>query len=87
MYSGGYTGKVLRVDLTSKTFSEEPLPVETARDFIGGAGFTVKYLFDEVPADCDPLGPREQAHLRARARSPARRSPARAAWRSTPRAR
>ena len=57
MYSGGYTGKVLRVDLTSKTFSEEPLPVETARDFIGGAGFTVKYLFDEVPADCDPLGP------------------------------
>ena len=23
MYSGGYTGKVLRVDLSSKTFSEE----------------------------------------------------------------
>ena len=57
MYSGGYTGKVLRVDLTHKTYSEEPLPVDTARDFIGGAGFTVKYLFDEVPADCDPLGP------------------------------
>ncbi len=57
MYSGGYTGKVLRVDLSSKTFSEEALPVEVARDFIGGAGFTVKYLFDEVPADCDPLGP------------------------------
>ena len=57
MYSGGYTGKVLRVDLSSKTFSEEALPVEMARDFIGGAGFTVKYLFDEVPADCDPLGP------------------------------
>ena len=56
MYSGGYTGKVLRVDLTSETYSEEPLPAETARDFIGGAGFTVKYLFDEVPADCDPLG-------------------------------
>jgi len=57
MYSGGYTGKVLRIDLTSGTYSEEPLPDETARDFIGGAGFTVKYLFDEVPADCDPLGP------------------------------
>ena len=57
MYSGGYTGKVLRVDLTGKTFAEEPLPVDVARDFIGGAGFTVKYLFDEVPADCDPLGP------------------------------
>ena len=57
MYSGGYTGKILRVDLTSKTFAEEPLPEQVARDFIGGAGFTVKYLFDEVPADCDPLGP------------------------------
>ena len=57
MYSGGYTGKVLRVDLTSRTYSEEPLPAQIARDFIGGAGFAAKYLFDEVPADCDPLGP------------------------------
>jgi aldehyde:ferredoxin oxidoreductase len=57
MYSGGYTGRVLRVDLTNRTYSEEPLPVDVARDFIGGAGFTVKYLYDEVPADCDPLGP------------------------------
>jgi aldehyde:ferredoxin oxidoreductase len=57
MYSGGYTGKILRVDLTRQTYSEEELPAETARDFIGGAGFTIKYLFDEVPADCDPLGP------------------------------
>ena len=57
MYSGGYTGKILRVNLTDKTFNEEPLPEQVARDFIGGAGFTVKYLFDEVPADCDPLGP------------------------------
>ena len=48
MYRGGYTGKVLRVDLTSKTFKEEPLPAEVAQDFIGGAGFTVKYLYDEV---------------------------------------
>jgi hypothetical protein len=72
MYSGGYTGKVLRVDLTSRTFSEELLPEAVARDFIGGAGFTVKYLFDEVPADFDqgrqralplgqgPLGPRHE---------------------------
>lgn len=57
MYSGGYTGKILRVDLSNRTFTEETLPEEVARDFIGGAGFSVKYLFDEVPADCDPLGP------------------------------
>ena len=57
MYSGGYTGKVLRVNLTDKTYQEESLPQEVAQDFIGGSGFTVKYLYDEVPADCDPLGP------------------------------
>ena len=57
MYRGGYTGRVLRVDLTEKTYKEEPLPVEVAQDFIGGSGITVKYLYDEVPPDCDPLGP------------------------------
>jgi aldehyde:ferredoxin oxidoreductase len=57
MYSGGYTGKVLRVNLTDKTYQEEALPADVAQDFIGGSGFTVKYLYDEVPADCDPLGP------------------------------
>jgi aldehyde:ferredoxin oxidoreductase len=57
MYRGGYTGKVLRVDLTDKTYTEEPLPVEVAQDFLGGSGFTVKYLYDEVDPNCDPLGP------------------------------
>jgi hypothetical protein len=28
-----------------------------AQDFIGGSGITVKYLYDEVAPDCDPLGP------------------------------
>ncbi len=57
MYRGGYTGRVLRVDLAERTYKEEPLPVEVAQDFIGGSGITVKYLYDEVPPDCDPLGP------------------------------
>lgn len=53
----GYMGKILRVNLTDKTFSEEPVPEKLAREFIGGAGFGLKYLFDEVPAKTDPLGP------------------------------
>ena len=28
-----------------------------ARDFIGGAGFGIKHLFDEVKPGTDPLGP------------------------------
>jgi aldehyde:ferredoxin oxidoreductase len=57
MYQGGYTGKILRVNLSEQTAVEEPLPLETARDYIGGAGFGVKYLFDELKAGADPLGP------------------------------
>lgn len=57
MYKGGYAGKVLRINLTDQTAKEEALPLEMARDFIGGAGFGIKYLFDEVPAGADPLGP------------------------------
>ncbi len=56
MYDGGYTGKVLRVNLTEMTARKEALPLETARDYIGGAGFGIKYLFDEVPKGTDPLG-------------------------------
>ena len=57
MYSGGYTGKILRINLTSKTSKEEQLPEDLARDFIGGAGFAIKYLYDEVKAGTDPLDP------------------------------
>ena len=57
MYSGGYAGKVLRINLSDKTSREERLSPETARDFIGGAGFGIKYLFDEVKPGIDPLGP------------------------------
>jgi len=57
MYKGGYTGKVLRVNLTDQSSAWEDLPLETAQNFIGGAGFGIKYLYDEVPADSDPLGP------------------------------
>ncbi|MBM4276510.1 MAG: aldehyde ferredoxin oxidoreductase family protein [Deltaproteobacteria bacterium] len=57
MYQGGYTGKILRINLTDKTIKEEKLPLEVAKDFIGGAGFGIKYLFDEVKPGTDPLGP------------------------------
>src|SRR4030042_1292574 len=57
MYTGGYTGKILRVNLTDKIAKEEELPFDVAKDFIGGAGFGIKYLFDELRAGTDPLGP------------------------------
>lgn len=63
MYAGGYTGTILRVNLTEKTATKEPLPLEVARDYLGGAGLGIKYLYDEVPARADPLGPENKLIL------------------------
>jgi aldehyde:ferredoxin oxidoreductase len=46
----GYIGKILRVDLTRETISEEPLDDSILRKFVGGAGLGAKYLYDEVPS-------------------------------------
>lgn len=56
-YEGGYAEKILRVNLTEKTVSTEPLKPETARMFLGGRGLGSKVIFDEVMAKTDPLGP------------------------------
>lgn len=45
----GYLGRVLRVDLSRKKITEEPLDESLLRKFIGGAGLGARYLYDEVP--------------------------------------
>jgi len=46
---GGWTGKILRVDLTSGRIATEDT-IARYRDFIGGTGIGYKVLWDEVPA-------------------------------------
>jgi aldehyde:ferredoxin oxidoreductase len=46
---GGYTGRILRVDLGRRHFSEESFQEETLRDYIGGVGIGIKVLYGEVP--------------------------------------
>ena len=56
--AGGYMGKLLRVNLTQGTISEEMLPAEDVlRKYIGGAGLGVKILSDELPPAIAPLDP------------------------------
>ncbi|MHA1960815.1 MAG: aldehyde ferredoxin oxidoreductase family protein [Candidatus Thorarchaeota archaeon] len=52
---GGYTGKILRANLTDGTFKIDSLPKEWIRDYIGGDGFAAKLLYGEVAAGIDPL--------------------------------
>ncbi|MFH0812971.1 MAG: aldehyde ferredoxin oxidoreductase family protein [Pseudomonadota bacterium] len=49
--------KYLRVNLTAGIVKEEEIPSEVIMDFIGGRGFGIKYLYDELSPNVDPLGP------------------------------
>ena len=53
----GWTGQILRVNLTTKTFRAETFTEEFAHKWIGGRGFAVKILYDELKPGIDPLGP------------------------------
>ncbi len=57
---GGYKGQLLRVNLSKKAVTKEPLREDWARDFVGGAGYSARLLYDEIPAKCDPLGPQNK---------------------------
>jgi aldehyde:ferredoxin oxidoreductase len=52
-----WTGQLLRVNLSSKETSSESYPKDLALQFVGGRGFAVKILWDEVPKGTDPLSP------------------------------
>lgn len=53
----GYSGKVLRINLSEKTVKVEPLNLEVAQKFIGARGLGVKTFIDEVDAKIDALSP------------------------------
>ena len=54
---GGYSGKILRVNLTDGTFKEEEPSEDLIRKFVGGRGWGIKLLYDELEAKVDPLSP------------------------------
>jgi len=53
----GWHGKVLRVDLAQETTRVEVVDPQTAKDYIGGRGWAIKVLSDEVDPRVDPLSP------------------------------
>jgi len=53
----GYNGKVLRINLTDRTYKLEKLDESIAKKFIGARGLGVKTLFDEVDPKVEPLSP------------------------------
>ncbi len=50
-----YTGKLARINLSTKTITTESLNMDNATKFIGGRGLGTKMLYDDGIATVDPL--------------------------------
>ncbi len=55
--AGGYNGKMLRVNLTTRNVASEQVDQDHCRKYLGGTGFIAYTLLKEVKPDVDPLGP------------------------------
>lgn len=51
----GWTGRLLRIDLSEEKIREEKIPEEILRDYIGGRGLGVKLYYDSVSPKIDPF--------------------------------
>jgi len=59
----GWNGKILRVNLSSNKISTQKFNSEFALSFLGGRGFAVKILWDELTPGIDPLSPENKLVL------------------------
>ena len=55
MFRGGYLGKVLRVDLSSREYREEELQEKDLLHFLGGRGLGALYYYRELGPSVEPL--------------------------------
>ncbi|MFX1521143.1 MAG: aldehyde ferredoxin oxidoreductase family protein [Promethearchaeota archaeon] len=53
----GWNGKILRVNLSNKSHTSETFEEDFAKKWLGGRGFALKILWDELEPGIDPLGP------------------------------
>ncbi|MBC7361001.1 MAG: aldehyde ferredoxin oxidoreductase family protein [Candidatus Aminicenantes bacterium] len=53
----GWTGNILRINLTNRTHKKETFDEQFALKWVGGRGFALKILWDELKPGIDPLGP------------------------------
>ena len=53
----GWNGRFLRVDLSRNMTYHEDYSESFAQKFVGGRGFAIKLLWDELHPGTDPLGP------------------------------
>src|SRR2546425_1302512 len=57
MKMAGWTGKLLRVNLTTGRSRAEDIPADWLQDYIGGRGVADRYVWQELNPRVDPLSP------------------------------
>jgi aldehyde:ferredoxin oxidoreductase len=53
----GFYNRLLRVDLSARTWTAEPIADEVLARYLGGKGLASQLLLDNVPAGVEPLAP------------------------------
>ncbi len=53
----GWHHKLLRIDLTYQKYSIEDIDPKISKDYIGGRGVAIRYLYNEVNPQVDPFSP------------------------------
>ena len=61
----GWTGKILRIDLANKNAVVQEFDANFAQTWLGGRGFAVKLLWDELTPGIDALSPENRLILAA----------------------
>lgn len=52
----GYRGQIIVVDLENSIIKKKPLDKQYIEEFLGGRGWAIKYLYDNLEKGIDPLG-------------------------------
>ena len=52
-----FAGRILEIDLSAGKWKFLPYPDDLTWKYLSGRGFNVHYLYNNMPADADPLGP------------------------------
>jgi aldehyde:ferredoxin oxidoreductase len=53
----GLLGKILEIDLTAEKWNLKACLEDTGRDYFGGRGLNVKYIYESILPGTDPYGP------------------------------
>ncbi len=51
-----YPGKILEVNLSTRSISSRKVEPELIKKYLGGIGLCARILYDEIPSGADPLG-------------------------------